>query len=91
MNLLDCKIISPAFLDYIESKINPIGNILKINQTPLMKVVPPTIISYHFWSADMSFLTNNIMDYYFVAQGKTTIPGVDDAEELTLTDVRPIT
>lgn len=36
----------------------------------------------------MSMLTDNIMDYYFVAQGKTTIPGVDDAEELTLTDVR---
>lgn len=28
------------------------------------------------------------MDYHVVAQGKTTIPGVDDAEELTLTDVR---
>ena len=28
------------------------------------------------------------MDYFFVAQGKTTIPGVDDAEELELTDVR---
>lgn len=37
---------------------------------------------------EMSMLTDNIMDYYFVAQGKTTIPGVDDAEELTLTDVR---
>ena len=33
-------------------------------------------------------LTDNIMDYFFVAQGKTTIPGVDDAEELELTDVR---
>jgi hypothetical protein len=33
-------------------------------------------------------LSNNIMDYYFVAQGKTTIPNVDDGEELTLTDVR---
>jgi hypothetical protein len=33
-------------------------------------------------------LSDNIMDYFFVAQGKTTIPGVDDAEELTLTDVR---
>jgi hypothetical protein len=33
-------------------------------------------------------LSNNIMDYYFVAQGKTSIPGVDDGEELTLTDVR---
>jgi myosin heavy chain 6/7 len=33
-------------------------------------------------------LSNNIMDYYFVAQGKTSIPGVDDGEELELTDVR---
>jgi hypothetical protein len=33
-------------------------------------------------------LSNNIMDYYVVAQGKTTIPGVDDGEEMTLTDVR---
>lgn len=36
----------------------------------------------------MTMLTDNIMDYYFVAQGKTSIPGVDDGEELTLTDVR---
>lgn len=28
------------------------------------------------------------MDYFFVSQGKTSIPGVDDAEELELTDVR---
>lgn len=27
------------------------------------------------------------MDYRNVAQGKTVIPGVDDGEELTLTDV----
>jgi hypothetical protein len=33
-------------------------------------------------------LSNNIMDYFFVAQGKTSIPGVDDGEELELTDVR---
>lgn len=33
-------------------------------------------------------LSNNIMDYYVVSQGKTTIPGVDDGEELELTDVR---
>jgi hypothetical protein len=37
----------------------------------------------------MVMLSNNIMDYYFVAQGKTSIPGVDDGEELELTDVRP--
>lgn len=28
------------------------------------------------------------MDYHVVAQGKTTIPNVDDGEELILTDVR---
>lgn len=33
-------------------------------------------------------LSNNILDYHVVAQGKTTIPSVDDAEELTFTDVR---
>lgn len=33
-------------------------------------------------------LSNNIMDYYVVSQGKTTIPNVDDGEEMTLTDVR---
>jgi myosin heavy subunit len=41
-------------------------------------------------SLELTMLTDNIMDYYFVAQGKTTIPGVDDAEELTLTDVRKL-
>lgn len=30
------------------------------------------------------------MDYHVVAQGKTIIPGVDDAEECELTDVRPL-
>ncbi|XP_066140626.1 myosin heavy chain, muscle isoform X24 [Euwallacea fornicatus] len=35
---------------------------------------------------DMCILSNNIMDYNFVAQGKTTIPNVDDAEECRLTD-----
>jgi len=28
------------------------------------------------------------MDYHVVSQGKTTIPNVDDGEEMTLTDVR---
>jgi hypothetical protein len=27
------------------------------------------------------------MDYHVVSQGKTTIPNVDDGEEMTLTDV----
>lgn len=28
------------------------------------------------------------MDYHIISQGKTTIPGVNDGEELELTDVR---
>lgn len=39
-------------------------------------------------SLEMCNLSNNIMDYYFVSQGKTTIPNVDDGEELLMTDVR---
>lgn len=35
----------------------------------------------------MCELSNDIHDYYFVSQGKTTIPNVDDAEESLLTDV----
>ncbi|CAH4028638.1 unnamed protein product [Pieris brassicae] len=31
-------------------------------------------------------LSNDIMDYNIVAQGKTVIPGVDDGEEMRLTD-----
>lgn len=39
--------------------------------------------------ADMCLLSNNIHDYYNVAQGKITIPNVDDGEECLLTDVSP--
>ncbi|XP_076671834.1 myosin heavy chain isoform X31 [Andrena cerasifolii] len=35
---------------------------------------------------EMLLLSNNIHDYYFVSQGKTTIPGLDDGEELFITD-----
>lgn len=35
----------------------------------------------------MCLLSNDIHDYYNVAQGKITIPNVDDGEECTLTDV----
>lgn len=36
----------------------------------------------------MCLLTDNVNDYHFVSQGKTTIPGVDDGLEFELTDVR---
>ncbi|XP_026689214.1 myosin heavy chain, muscle-like isoform X1 [Diaphorina citri] len=35
---------------------------------------------------EMCCLSGDITDYHFVAQGKTTIPNVDDGEEFTLTD-----
>lgn len=35
----------------------------------------------------MCLLSNNIMDYYVVSQGKTTIPNVDDGEEFKDADV----
>lgn len=38
----------------------------------------------------MCMLSNNIHDYHYISQGKTTIPNVDDGEELQLTDVRII-
>lgn len=34
-------------------------------------------------------LSNDIMDYHIVSQGKTVIPGVDDGEEMNITDVSP--
>ncbi|XP_049280857.1 myosin heavy chain, muscle isoform X21 [Anopheles funestus] len=52
--------------------------------------------SYHIFYQIMSgsvkglkeicFLSNNIHDYHIVAQGKTTIPSVDDGEEMQITD-----
>jgi hypothetical protein len=48
------------------------------------------IIANTFRNTDMCVLSNDIMDYHNVAQGKITIPNVDDGEELTLTDVRRI-
>ena len=38
----------------------------------------------------MCTLSDNIMDYHVVSQGKTSIPGVDDGDELIGTDVRKI-
>lgn len=36
---------------------------------------------------EFCMLSDNVKDYYVVSQGKTSIPGVDDAEECELTDV----
>lgn len=38
----------------------------------------------------MCALSNDVKDYHYVAQGKLTIPNIDDGEECMLTDVRVI-
>ena len=35
----------------------------------------------------MLLITNNPYDYAFISQGETTVPSIDDAEELMATDV----
>lgn len=40
-----------------------------------------------YWNVENCLLSNNVSDYYYVAQGKTTIPNVDDGEECKFTDV----
>lgn len=45
------------------------------------------ILTLIFWRLEMCELNHDISHFNFIAQGKTTIPGVDDAEELRLTDV----
>lgn len=51
------------------------------------KMAIRNISRYFVQTLEFCLLSNNIMDYYYVAQGKTTIPNVDDAEEFTLTNV----
>ncbi|XP_049273733.1 myosin heavy chain, muscle-like isoform X24 [Rhipicephalus sanguineus] len=56
----------------------------------------PAERSYHIFYQLMSgkipglkeklLLSNNVNDYHFVSQGKTSIPGVDDGEEFMVTD-----
>lgn len=47
-------------------------------------------VVYYYSNIDMLLLSNNIRDYHFVSQGKTSIPGLDDGEELLATDVSPL-
>lgn len=44
-------------------------------------------VFYFFENVEKCLLSNKISDYYFVSQGKTTIPGLDDGEEMLITDV----
>lgn len=55
----------------------------------MIQMIDP-IYSNHMTKLEFCLLSNNIMDYYVVSQGKTSIPGVDDGEECELTDVRSL-
>lgn len=37
----------------------------------------------------MTMLSNRIGDYWYISQGKTRIPGVNDGEDMEATDVSP--
>lgn len=37
----------------------------------------------------MTMLSNRMADYPFINQGKTRIPGVNDCENMEITDVSP--
>lgn len=80
-----CRIIAPCpqppyiyfvvtFIDLINLRSHNF-NLLKI-QLLTHKILANCILS------------DNIMDYHNVSQGKTTIPNVDDGEECVATDVR---
>lgn len=74
---------------YIRSLVFTAAHLEIIFSLSLVRFIrSPKTSMCHKISLDITMLSDNIMDYFFVAQGKTTIPGVDDAEELTLTDVR---
>jgi hypothetical protein len=53
-----------------------------------LTIMKHLIIELSSFHVEMCLLSNDVHDYYFVSQGKTTIPNVDDGEECLLTDVR---
>lgn len=40
-------------------------------------------------NAELTLLSNRIGDYWYISQGKTRIPGVNDAADMEETDVSP--
>lgn len=60
------------------------------NNSPLTDHVPPpaTTTTTTMATIEKCLLSNDIYDYHIVSQGKTTVPSMDDGEEMTITDVR---
>jgi hypothetical protein len=60
---------------------------LEIDNRKKMKNQMDLSIDLIFLSTDLCYLSNNIYDYYNVSQGKITVPGIDDGEEMMAADV----
>lgn len=72
------SVLNPHYLSLVLWKI--------LSRTKTILSYFPKIKSF-IVSLEMCLLSNNILDYKVVSQGKTTIPNVDDGEELEMTDV----
>lgn len=73
-----------SFVHLGESVLGKKNNLVNYKIFGIFSKLSTTFFPY----LEICLLSNNIMDYYFVSQGKTTIPNVDDGEECTMTDVR---
>lgn len=72
----------------VDKQIDPKESHQETWHPRLVVVIPACFFSLFLGHGiEMLLLSNNIHDYYFVSQGKTTIPGLDDGEELLITDV----
>ena len=40
----------------------------------------------HLHFSDRCLLTDNILDYWYVSQGKLTVPSIDDKEDMMFAD-----
>lgn len=65
------------------AQVEHAGGGFVVSKSGLDSRLKPSFITH----TEMCLLSNNITDYYFVSQGKTTIPSVDDGEEMLITDV----
>lgn len=89
-----CGLLSHLDIDRFDYRGTTITNLtIRVSSAPSLYIV--FIWRIIFWPSsfhtDMCCLTDNVHDYHFISQGKTTIPNVDDGEELQLTDVRTCT
>lgn len=81
--------MSKHFLPTSTNQIFQILFDLSTQKNIYVRVVLPSLQPVRWYKPiEACLMSNNIMDYHIVSQGKTTIPNVDDGEEFGLTDVR---